>query len=158
MPCCNMPAPSSKPPTMNGQSMAPFDPVSAAIGGALIGLAATLLMLLSGRIAGVAGILGDLIDLAAGRRAWRLAFLLGLVAAPLVLAAGGASLRDPAMPGWTILVVAGLLVGFGTRLGNGCTSGHGICGVARLSPRSIAATATFMAVAMLVVAITRHAL
>jgi uncharacterized membrane protein YedE/YeeE len=138
--------------------MAPFDPVSAVIGGALIGLAATLLMLLSGRIAGVAGILGDLIDLAASPRAWRLAFLLGLVAAPLVLAAGGASLRAPAMPGWSIVLIAGLLVGFGTRLGGGCTSGHGICGVARLSPRSIAATATFVAVAMLAVAITRHAL
>jgi uncharacterized membrane protein YedE/YeeE len=138
--------------------MAPFDPVSAAIGGALIGLAATLLMLLSGRIAGVAGILGDLIDLAASPRAWRLAFLLGLIAAPLVLAAGGGSLRAPAMPGWVTVLIAGLLVGFGTRLGGGCTSGHGICGVARLSPRSIAATATFMAIAMLVVAITRHAL
>ena len=138
--------------------MAPFDPVSAAIGGALIGLAATLLMLLTGRIAGVSGILGDLIDLAAGPRAWRLAFLLGLLAAPLLFAAGGGLLRAPAMPSWPIVMVAGLLVGFGTRLGKGCTSGHGICGIARLSPRSIAATATFMAVAMLVVAITRHAL
>lgn len=138
--------------------MAPFDPVSAAIGGALIGLAAILLMLLTGRIAGVAGILGDLIEFTPGARAWRLAFLLGLVAGPLVVAAAGGSLRPPAMPGWPVVVLAGLLVGFGARLGSGCTSGHGICGIARLSPRSIAATATFVAVAILVVAITRHAL
>jgi uncharacterized membrane protein YedE/YeeE len=138
--------------------MAPFDPVSAAIGGALIGLAATLLMLLTGRIAGISGILGDLVDLAGGDRTWRLAFVVGLIAAPLVFAATGNTLRVPAMPGWAIAVTAGLLVGFGTRLGSGCTSGHGICGVARLSPRSIAATLTFMIVAMLVVAITRHAM
>jgi len=138
--------------------MAPFDPLSAAIGGALIGLAATMLMLVTGRIAGIAGILGDLIDLAGGDRLWRLAFIAGLIAASLAIAASGAPLRTPPMPGWIVIVIAGLLVGFGTRLGNGCTSGHGICGIARLSPRSIAATATFMAVAMLVVAITRHAL
>jgi uncharacterized membrane protein YedE/YeeE len=136
--------------------MAPFDPISAAVGGALIGLAATLLMLLTGRIAGVAGILGDLVG--GTDRAWRLAFLLGLIAAPLALGAGGVALRAPAMPGLLVVAIAGLLVGFGTRLGNGCTSGHGICGIARLSPRSIAATATFMLVAMLVVAIARHAL
>jgi uncharacterized membrane protein YedE/YeeE len=138
--------------------MAPFDPVSAALGGALIGLAATLLMLLTGRIAGIAGIFGDLVDLAGGDRVWRLAFVAGLIAAPLALAAAGHALRTPVMPGWPIVVIAGLLVGFGTRLGNGCTSGHGICGIARLSPRSIVATATFMATAMLVVALMRHAL
>jgi uncharacterized protein len=138
--------------------MAPFDPLSAAVGGALIGLAATMLMLVTGRIAGIAGILGDMVDLAGGDRLWRLAFVVGLIAAPLAIAAAGAPLRTPAMPGWVVTAIAGLLVGFGTRLGNGCTSGHGICGIARLSPRSLAATATFMAVAMLVVAITRHAL
>jgi uncharacterized protein len=138
--------------------MAPFDPVSAAIGGALIGLAATLLMVLTGRIAGISGILGDLVDLAGRDRLWRLAFLAGLIAAPLVLAASGHKLSAPAMPGWFIVIAAGLLVGFGTRLGSGCTSGHGICGIARLSPRSIVATVTFVAVAMLVVAITRHAI
>jgi uncharacterized protein len=138
--------------------MTPFDPTSAAIGGALIGLAATLLMLLTGRIAGVSGILGDLVDFASGDRAWRLAFVVGLVAAPLVFTIAGHALRVPAMPAWPIVVTAGLLVGFGTRLGSGCTSGHGICGIARLSPRSLAATATFMAVAILVVAITRHAM
>ena len=138
--------------------MAPFDPVSAAIGGALIGLAATLLMVLTGRIAGISGILGDLVDLAGRDRLWRLAFLAGLIAAPLVLAAGGHKPSAPAMPGWIIVIAAGLLVGFGTRLGSGCTSGHGICGIARLSPRSIVATVTFVAVAMLIVAITRHAI
>lgn len=138
--------------------MAPFDPVSAAIGGALIGLAATMLMLVTGRIAGIAGILGDLIDLAGGDRLWRLAFIAGLVAAPVAIAMFGSPLRAPPMPDWIVIVIAGLLVGFGTRLGNGCTSGHGICGIARLSPRSLAATLTFMGVAILVVAITRHAL
>jgi uncharacterized protein len=138
--------------------MAPFDPISAAIGGALIGLAATLLMLLTGRIAGIAGIFGDLVDLSGGDRVWRLAFVLGLIAAPLALSAAGHALNAPAMPGWIIVAVAGLLVGFGTRLGNGCTSGHGICGIARLSPRSIAATVTFMATAMLVIAVMRHVL
>ena len=138
--------------------MAPFDPVSAAIGGALIGLAATLLMLLTGRIAGIAGIFGDLVDLARGDRVWRLAFVVGLIAAPLALTAVGHALRTPAMPGWPIVVIAGLLVGFGTRLGNGCTSGHGICGIARLSPRSVTATAIFMGVAVAIVALTRHVL
>jgi uncharacterized membrane protein YedE/YeeE len=136
--------------------MAPFDPVSAATGGALIGLAAMLLMLLTGRIAGISGILGDLVDLAGGDRVWRLAFVLGLIVAPLAFAAGGYPLRAPAMPGWPIVIMAGLLVGFGTRLGSGCTSGHGICGIARISPRSIVATATFMGVAILVVALMRH--
>ena len=138
--------------------MAPFDPLSAAVGGALIGLAATLLMLLTGRIAGVSGILGDLLERGSSDRAWRLAFAAGLIAAPLVLARGGHALSDPAMPSSVIIAIAGLLVGIGTRLGSGCTSGHGICGISRLSPRSIAATVTFMVVAMLVVAIMRHAL
>ena len=82
--------------------------------------------------------------------------MLGLIAAPLALSVFGCALRAPPMPALAIVAVAGLLVGFGTRLGSGCTSGHGICGIARLSPRSIAATLTFMLVAMLVVAITRH--
>ena len=138
--------------------MAPFDPVSAAVGGVLIGLAATMLMLLTGRIAGISGILGDLVDLAGGDRLWRLAFLAGLTVAPLLFAASGHVLSAPAMPDWIIVIAAGLMVGFGTRLGSGCTSGHGICGIARLSPRSITATLTFVAVAMLVVAITRHAM
>jgi uncharacterized protein len=135
--------------------MAPFDPVSALVGGALIGLAAVLLMLLNGRIAGVSGILGG--ALAGDGRAWRLAFLAGLVAAPLLLGAISDPLPVPRMPAsWAIIVAAGLLVGFGTRLGGGCTSGHGVCGIARLSPRSIVATLVFMATAMVVVAVMRH--
>jgi len=135
--------------------MAPFDPVSALVGGALIGLAAVLLMLLNGRIAGVSGILGE--ALTGDDRSWRLAFLIGLVAAPLLLGAVGRQLPTPWMPSsFAVVIAAGLLVGFGTRLGGGCTSGHGVCGIARLSPRSIAATLVFMATAMLVVAVMRH--
>jgi uncharacterized membrane protein YedE/YeeE len=138
--------------------VAPFDPVSALVGGALIGLAAVLLMLLNGRIAGVSGILGGALAREPGG-AWRLAFLAGLVAAPLLMGAAGDPLPVPRMPGsWAIIVAAGLLVGFGTRLGGGCTSGHGVCGMARLSPRSIVATCVFMATAMVVVALMRHGL
>ncbi len=139
--------------------MAPFDPVSAVLGGALIGLAAVLLMLLNGRIAGVSGILGDALSRGIADGPWRIAFLAGLVAAPLLLGAAGDPLPAPLMPAsWAVVVAAGLLVGFGTRLGGGCTSGHGVCGMARLSPRSIAATLAFMATAMLVVAVVRHGL
>ncbi|HEV2957882.1 MAG TPA: YeeE/YedE family protein [Xanthobacteraceae bacterium] len=135
--------------------MAPFDPVSALVGGALIGLAAVLLTLLNGRIAGVSGILGE--ALTGADRGWRLAFLAGLIAAPLLLGAVGQPLPRPWMPSsFAIIIAAGLLVGFGTRLGGGCTSGHGVCGIARLSPRSIAATLVFMATAMVVVALMRH--
>jgi hypothetical protein len=138
--------------------MTPFDPVSALVGGALIGLAAVLLMLLNGRIAGVSGILGGALALARERDCgWRVAFLAGLIAAPLLLGALGDPLPAPRMPAsWAIVIAGGLLVGFGTRLGGGCTSGHGVCGIARLSPRSIAATCMFMATAMVVVAVMRH--
>jgi hypothetical protein len=135
--------------------MAPFDPVSALAGGALIGLAAVLLMLLNGRVAGESGILGE--ALTGEDRGWPAAFLIGLVAAPLLLGAVGRPLPMPWMPSsFAIVIVAGLLVGFGTRLSGGCTSGHGVCGIARLSPRSITATVVFMATAMLVVAFMRH--
>ena len=137
--------------------MANFTPISAAIGGALIGLAAVLLMLFTGRIAGIAGITGGLISPRTDDRAWRLAFIAGLIAAPLAAALLGHAVAMPKMPGsFVTIAVAGLLVGFGTRLGNGCTSGHGICGIARLSPRSIAATLVFMIAAIIVVALTRH--
>src|SRR5262245_4206615 len=139
--------------------MANFTPISAAIGGALIGLAAVLLMLATGRIAGISGIFGGLIGIATPDRGWRLAFIAGLILAPLTAGLAGHPLTEPQMPAsWPVIVVAGLLVGFGTRLGSGCTSGHGVCGVARLSPRSIVATMIFMAVAIAVVAVTRHAL
>lgn len=137
--------------------MANFTPLSAAIGGALIGLAAALLMLLTGRVAGISGILSGCLATGNGDRGWRLAFLGGLILAPLTGAVAGYGLTAPRMPAsFGVIVAAGLLVGFGTRLGGGCTSGHGICGIARLSPRSIAATAVFMATAILVVGLTRH--
>jgi hypothetical protein len=139
--------------------MAAFDPVSALLGGALIGVAATLLLFLNGRIAGVSGIFGDFLDASAAERGWRLAFLAGLVAAPLVLAATGNAMPAPTMPAsWAVIIGAGLLVGIGTRLSGGCTSGHGICGLARFSPRSIVATGIFMATAVVVVAVVRHGL
>ena len=139
--------------------MMTFDPISALLGGALIGLASVLLMLLLGRIAGISGILAGCFYLAGYDKGWRLAFLAGLVAAPLIASAAGYPILSPQMPtSWIIVAVAGLLVGFGTRLGGGCTSGHGVCGVARLSPRSIAATIIFMFTAMIVVAIMRHGL
>ena len=132
----------------------------AAAGGALIGLSAGLMMLLLGRIAGISGILGSLLPpRAAADRLWRIGFLAGLVLGPLLLALAGGTGRigQPAL-GLPGMAVAGLLVGTGTALGAGCTSGHGVCGLARLSPRSLAATATFMVVALAVVALMRHAL
>jgi len=135
-----------------------FTPLSAAIGGALIGFAAALLMLTIGRIAGVSGIVDGLISSAEGR-GWRAAFVAGLVLAPVVSGLVGFTLSVPRMPAsWVLVAGAGLLVGFGSRLGGGCTSGHGVCGIARLSPRSIAATLIFIGTAMVVVAIARHAL
>jgi hypothetical protein len=127
------------------------------VGGVLIGLAAALLLALSGRIAGVSGILGGLLtSVEAGERRWRLAFLLGLVAGAAIYSLFFAPLALHLQAHAPLLVVAGFLVGFGTRLGSGCTSGHGVCGIARLSPRSLAATATFMFFGVLTVFITRH--
>ena len=140
-----------------------FTPLSGLAGGALIGLAAALLMLLTGRIAGVTGIVGgalqaDTADRSADR-SWRIAFIAGLIAAPLIAALFGAPLPRPAMNASLVVVaIAGALVGFGTRMGNGCTSGHGVCGFARLSGRSIAATIVFMLAAIATVAIARHGL
>jgi uncharacterized protein len=136
--------------------MANFTPISAAIGGALIGLAAVLLMRLTGRIARIIGIVAGLLEPQGDDRAWSLAFIVGLIAAPLSAALIGYAVPIPHLPNFAVIAVAGLLVGFGTRLGNGCTSGHGVCGIARLSPRSIVATGIFMAAAMIVVALTRH--
>jgi uncharacterized membrane protein YedE/YeeE len=127
-------------------------------GGVLIGLAATLLLWLNSRVAGVSGIVNGVLFPARGEVAWRLAFLLGLVLAAgayMALVPGAPQPRTD-FPRWA-LVAAGLLVGFGTRMGNGCTSGHGVCGIARLSPRSIAAVLVFMATAMLTTFLWRHA-
>ncbi len=137
--------------------MAAFDPVSGLLGGGLIGLASVLLMLLNGRVAGISGILGGALALSAGDKVWRLAFIAGLIVAPIVIGLFGHPLPEPQMPAsWLLIVAAGVLVGFGARYGGGCTSGHGVCGIARLSARSIAATAIFMASAIIVVAIIRH--
>ncbi|MEQ9812324.1 MAG: YeeE/YedE thiosulfate transporter family protein [Azospirillaceae bacterium] len=136
-----------------------FTPVSALTGGALVGLAAVLLMAFNGRVMGISGIFGQLLRLPAGDTAWRAAFVIGLVVSPLLygLAVGG--IEAPAVTAPTVLVVlGGLLVGFGTRMGAGCTSGHGVCGLARFSRRSIAATATFLAVAVATVFVLRHVL
>ena len=137
--------------------MAAFDPVSALLGGCLIGIASALLMVLTGRVAGISGILGGALSMATGDKAWRLAFLVGLVGAPVLMGLIGRPLPEPEMPAsWLLIAASGLLVGFGTRLGGGCTSGHGVCGMARLSRRSIVATLVFMASAVIVVAIVRH--
>ena len=139
--------------------MANFTPLSAAIGGALIGLSSVLLMLLAGRIAGISGIFGGLLDPANNDKGWRIAFIAGLILAPLIAGWIGHPMPAPKLPpSWIVIVAAGLLVGFGARLGGGCTSGHGICGIARLSGRSIAATIIFMLTAIATVAITRHLL
>ena len=135
-----------------------FTPVASMIGGALIGLSAVMLMALTGRIAGVSGIAARLLppyedDQLAGR----LAFVAGLVAAPLVtLAATGRLPLQTIAAGPLTLVLAGLLVGFGSVWGNGCTSGHGVCGLSRLSMRSLAATLTFMATGIFTVFVMRH--
>ena len=137
--------------------MANFTPLSAAIGGALIGLSAALLMLFAGRVAGISGILGATLGLGTGDRTWRLAFIAGLILAPIAAMLAGYSVPVPAMPAsWLVVIAAGVLVGFGARLGGGCTSGHGVCGMARLSKRSIAATMIFMGTAILTVALMRH--
>ncbi|MBU6464500.1 MAG: YeeE/YedE family protein [Bradyrhizobium sp.] len=131
--------------------------LSGLLGGALIGLATAGLMLLTGRIAGVSGIFGGLLAWQPGDRAWRLAFVAGLMAAPLIASLAGAPLPRPAMSAnLALIAVGGLLVGFGSRMGSGCTSGHGICGFARLSVRSIAVTLIFMGTAIVTVAVVRH--
>lgn len=139
--------------------MSDFTPVSALIGGLLIGGSAALLLVVTGRIAGISGILGGLLQPAGSDSGWRIAFLAGLMIAPLIYVAAGAATPEVELDTSAgVLVAAGLLVGIGTRLGAGCTSGHGVCGIGRASPRSIAATAIFMATAVLTVFVTRHLL
>lgn len=121
-------------------------------GGALIGLASAIVLLVHGRIAGISGILGRAAD-ADGGRTFRLGFLTGLVATGAILAAVHPAAFGAGVRGLPVLALAGVLVGFGTTLGNGCTSGHGVCGLPRLSPRSIVAVVTFMATAAITVAI-----
>ena len=125
------------------------------VGGLLIGLAVALMLLLKGRVAGISGIVGGLLTLRAGDAIWRAAFVAGLVLGALAYVAT-ADVPVAVVAPLPAVVAGGLLVGFGTRLGSGCTSGHGLCGVARLSRRSVAATATFFGVAMLTVFLTGH--
>ncbi len=135
-----------------------FTPGSALAGGLIIGLAAAWLILVDGRVLGAAGVLGGLAPPRAGDWGWRVALLAGLVAAPLVAQPLFHTTAPDIEANTATLILGGLMVGFGTRLGAGCTSGHGVCGLARLSSRSLAATATFMATGFLTVFVVRHLL
>ena len=133
-----------------------FTPWPALAGGGLIGIAAAMFVLLNGRIAGISGVLGGLLKPVRGDVGWRLAFVLGLIGAPLVYALFASLPHLQIDAGYGALVLAGLLVGVGTRFGSGCTSGHGVCGISRLSPRSLVATAAFMTAGFVTVYFTRH--
>ena len=135
---------------------AEFTPGSALAGGVLIGMAAAMFVLLNGRIAGISGVIGGLFKPVTGDVAWRVAFVVGLIGAPLVYGLFGALPVPRIDAPFGALVVAGLLVGVGTRYGSGCTSGHGVCGLARLSPRSLVATAAFMGAGFATVFVARH--
>ena len=133
-----------------------FTPWSALAGGVLIGLAAALFFVLNGRIAGISGIVGGLLSRQRGDVLWRVLFIAGMVAAPVVW---GLFAELPPMKidaSYPMLIIAGLIVGISTRYGSGCTSGHGVCGIARLSPRSIVATLAFMASGFATVYVLRH--
>jgi len=135
-----------------------FTPWAALAGGVLLGLASALFVLLNGRILGISGIVGGLLRPRAGDMGWRLAFLLGMLVAPDLywLVVGPTQPRIDAT--WGMVVIAGLLVGVGTRYGSGCTSGHGVCGLSRMSPRSLVATLAFMGAGFVTVFLLRHAL
>lgn len=133
-----------------------FTPIAALAGGALIGLAAAMFVLFNGRIAGISGIVGGLLRPKAGDISWRLAFVIGSLAAPVVYALFAKLPASEIAASDALIVIAGLLVGIGTCYGAGCTSGHGVCGLSRFSARSLVATLTFMAVAFATVFIARH--
>lgn len=136
-----------------------FTPLASLSGGLLLGLSAFLLLLLLGRIAGISGIVsGVLQSKSLKERSWRLAFVLGIVIAPLVYGLFAELPVSQIDADWPLLIVAGLLVGFGSRYGSGCTSGHGVCGLSRLSIRSLVATASFMTTGFITVFIVRHLL
>ena len=133
-----------------------FTPLSALSGGVLIGLAAAMFVLFNGRIAGISGIIGGLFRPKAGDLAWRVAFLAGILAAPWLFQVVGPLPAVEVEAGSGMLILAGLLVGVGTRYGAGCTSGHGVCGLSRLSPRSLVATVSFMLAGFVTVFVIRH--
>jgi len=135
-----------------------FTPWASLGGGILIGVAAAMLLLLNGRVAGISGILGGLLAPRRGQTGWRVAFVAGLFAAPLVMLLLGQAVARRIDADFGVLAIAGLAVGIGTSYGSGCTSGHGVCGLSRLSPRSLAATAAFMLAGMATVFVVRHAL
>ncbi|QKV54229.1 YeeE/YedE family protein [Comamonas antarctica] len=135
-----------------------FTPLAALAGGVLIGTAVAMLALFNGRIAGISGVLGGLLRTRKGDTLWRVAFILGLIGAPWVYALFAALPQPEIDANYGALILAGLLVGIGTRYGSGCTSGHGVCGLSRLSPRSLVATAAFMGAGFATVFVTRHLL
>ncbi|KGF82857.1 YeeE/YedE [Massilia sp. JS1662] len=135
-----------------------FTPWASLAGGILIGLATALLLLANGRVAGISGILGGLLRPSRGDIAWRVTFILGLFVAPLVWLTMGAMPPAQIDHSPALLAAGGLLVGVGTRFGSGCTSGHGVCGIARLSPRSLLATVCFLAAGFVTVFVVRHVL
>lgn len=128
-----------------------FTPLESAIGGVVIGAAASMLILFCGQVAGISGILGGVLSRANNDKGWRIAFLLGMVLSPVLWRLVAPLPAVSITASWPMLVVAGLLVGVGTRYGSGCTSGHGVCGLSRLSVRSLVATLTFMAAAFITV-------
>ena len=135
-----------------------FTPGMSLLGGVLIGISSALFILANGRVAGISGILGGLLSRKPGDMVWRIAFLLGLVAAPAAIFALTGPITATIEANTEVLVIAGLLVGIGTRYGAGCTSGHGVCGLSRLSPRSLVATLAFMGAGMAIVFVMRHLL
>ncbi|WP_296225821.1 YeeE/YedE family protein [Ralstonia sp. UBA689] len=136
--------------------LAHFTPALSLVGGLIIGAAAAVLVLFNGRIAGISGILGGLLSLPRNDMAWRVTFLIGLVGAPVIASLLGRPAIADIQAGWGEILVAGFLVGLGTRYASGCTSGHGVCGISRGSIRSLVATLTFMAAGFLTVFVQRH--
>lgn len=133
-----------------------FTPWASLAGGIIIGISAAMFVLLNGRIAGISGVLGGLLKPVRGDISWRAAFIFGLVGAPLLYALVTELPRPQIDAGYAGIIAAGLLVGVGTRFGSGCTSGHGVAGISRLSPRSLVATATFMVAGFVTVYVVRH--
>jgi uncharacterized membrane protein YedE/YeeE len=135
-----------------------FTPWAALAGGILLGLASAMFILVNGRVLGISGIVGGLLRPKTGDAGWRISFVLGMLAAPLLYMLVAGPVPATIDAGWGTVVLAGLLVGVGTRYGSGCTSGHGVCGLSRLSPRSLAATLSFMGAGFAIVFLVRHVL